>query len=114
MIGLKLTNVIGPRGGNYDYKGLDTNKFVPGTLVYPSESYDFYVITEQSREEIPEHEDIHLITEEEYEAAYEAERNRPREPGPIEKLQAENEELRRQLDALQLAVMGMMDEGGNA
>ncbi|WP_261949046.1 hypothetical protein [Paenibacillus melissococcoides] len=33
-------------------------------------------------------------------------------PAPIEKLQAENEELRRQLDALQLAVMGMMDEGG--
>lgn len=111
MIGLKLTNVIGPRGGNYDYKGLDTNKFVPGTLIYPTGSYDFYVITEQ--EDIPEHPEIFIITEEEYEAAYEAERNRPREPGPIEKLQAENEELRKQIDAMQLALMGIMDTGGN-
>lgn len=112
MIGLKLTNIIGPRGGDCDYKGLDTRKFVPGTLIYPTGSYDFYVITEQ--EDIPEHPDIHLITEEEYEAAYNAERERQHEPGPIEKLQAENEELRRQLDALQLAVMGMMDAGGDA
>ncbi|NGP59879.1 hypothetical protein FLT15_16925 [Paenibacillus thiaminolyticus] len=111
MIGLKLINVVGPNGGNYDYKGLDINKFVPGTQVYPTGTRDFYVITEQ--EDIPVHEDIHLITTEEFESAYEAERNRQHEPGPIEELKAENEELRRQLDALQLAVMGMMD-GGNA
>lgn len=112
MIGLKVINVAPERGGNYDYKGLDIDKFVPGTQVYPSGTRDFYVITEQ--EDIPEHEDIHLITTEEYEAAYEAERNRQHEPGPIEQLKAENEELRRQLDALQLAVMGMMDAGGDA
>ncbi|BFH11191.1 hypothetical protein [Paenibacillus melissococcoides] len=111
MIGLKIINAIGERGGNYDYKGLDFEKFVPGTQVYPTGTRDFYVITEQ--EDIPKHEDIHLITTEEYEAAYEAEHNKQHELGPIEKLQTENEELRRQLDALQLAVMGMMD-GGNA
>ncbi|MBG9793008.1 hypothetical protein ABD76_11125 [Paenibacillus dendritiformis] len=80
--------------------------------MYPSGTRDFYVITEQ--EDIPKHDDIHLITEAEYEAVYNAERERQQEPGPIEQLKAENEELRRQLDALQLAVMGMMDAGGNA
>lgn len=112
MIGIKITNVVGERGGNYDYKGLDIDKFVPGSQVYPRGTRDFYVITEQ--EDIPKHEDVLLVTEAEYEAAYNAERERQQEPGPIEKLQAENEELRRQLDALQLAVMGMMDAGGNA
>lgn len=111
MICLKVINVAPERGGMYDYKGLDINKIVPGTQVYPYGTRDFYGITEQ--EDIPEHGDIHLITEAEYEAAYNAERERQHEPGPIEKLQVENEELRRQLDALQLAVMGMMD-GGNA
>ncbi|MDU5145374.1 MAG: hypothetical protein E6230_24660 [Paenibacillus dendritiformis] len=111
MIGLKVINVAPERGGNYDYKGLDLDKFVSGSQVYPRGTRDFYVITEQ--EDIPEHEDVRLITEAEYEAAYNSERERQQEPGPIEKLQVENEELRRQLDALQLAVMGMMD-GGNA
>ncbi|WCR29708.1 hypothetical protein L3476_13870 [Paenibacillus thiaminolyticus] len=110
MIGLKLINVVGPNGGNCDYKGLDINKFVSGSQVYPRGTRDFYVITEQ--EDIPEHPDIQFVTEEEYEAAYEAERNRPREPGPIEKLQSENEELRKQIEAMQLALMGMMDGGG--
>ncbi|TDL50946.1 hypothetical protein E2R60_20585 [Paenibacillus dendritiformis] len=112
MIGVKIVNVVGPRGGLYDYKGLDIDKFVPGTQVYPSGTRDFYVITEQAKEEIPKHEDVLLITEAEYEAAYNAERESHHEPGPIEKLQAENEELRKQIDAMQLALMGMMDGGG--
>ncbi|WP_213431614.1 hypothetical protein, partial [Paenibacillus dendritiformis] len=78
MIGVKITNVIGPRGGNCNYKGLDPEKFVPGSQVYPSGTRDFYVITEQ--EDIPEHEDILLITTEEYEAVYEAERVKQSEP----------------------------------
>lgn len=111
MIGVKITNVIGPNGGSLDYKGLDAMKFVPGSQVYPFGTFDFYGIYEES--EVPEHEDIHIITEDEYTEAYNAEQARLQEPGPIEKLQAENAELRKQLDALQLAVMGMMD-GGNA
>ncbi|WP_213431615.1 hypothetical protein, partial [Paenibacillus dendritiformis] len=78
MIGVKIINAIGERGGNYDYKGLDFEKFVPGTQVYPTGTRDFYVITEQ--EDIPEHEDILLITTEEYEAVYEAERVKQSEP----------------------------------
>ncbi|PZM67506.1 hypothetical protein [Paenibacillus dendritiformis] len=110
MIGLKVTNVIGPRGGECDYKGLDIDKFVPGTQVYPAGTRDFYVITEQ--EDIPVHEDIHLITEEEYSEAFNAENERQREPGPIEKLQEENAELRKQIDAMQLALIGIMDTAG--
>lgn len=112
MKGIKITNVVGERGGNYDYKGLDFELFVPGTQIYPKGTRDFCVITEE--ENIPEHEDIVRITEEEYEAVFKAEMERAREPGPIEKLQAENEELRKQIDSMQLALMGIMDAGGNA
>ncbi|MFW5435198.1 hypothetical protein [Paenibacillus apiarius] len=112
MKGIKITNVVGERGGNYDYKGLDFELFVPGTQIYPSGTRDFYVITEE--ENIPKHEDIILITTEEYEAAYAAEQNVQREPGPIEQLQEENKELRKQIDAMQLALMGMMNTGGGA
>ncbi|BFH15903.1 hypothetical protein WJ0W_003295 [Paenibacillus melissococcoides] len=113
MIGLKIINVVPERSGNLDYKGLDINLFVAGSQIYPPGTRDCYVITAQV--DIPKHEDIHLVTEAEYEAAYNAERERQQEPGPIEQLKAENEELRKQLDALQLAVMGMMDTpGGNA
>ncbi|BFH70595.1 hypothetical protein J27TS7_58760 [Paenibacillus dendritiformis] len=112
MIGLKITNVVGVNGGDYDYKGLDIHKFLPGTQVYLAGTRDFYVITEQ--DDIPEHKDITLITTEEYEAVYEEDRNKRYEPGPIEKLQEENAELRKQIDAMQLALMGIMDTGGNA
>ncbi|WCF07070.1 hypothetical protein NDS46_22450 [Paenibacillus thiaminolyticus] len=105
MQGLKLTNVIGERGGQYDYKGLDIDKFVPGSQVYPSGTRDFFVITQE--EHIPEHEDIHFITKEDYAEAYNAEANREPAPNPIE-------EMQKQIDAMQLALMGMMDAGGNA
>lgn len=104
MIGLKVVNVAPERGGNYDYKGLDLDKFVSGSQVYPRGTRDFYVITEQ--EAIPEHPDIYNITEEEYTRVYDAEKNREPEPNPLE-------EMQKQIDAMQLALMGMMD-GGNA
>lgn len=104
MIGLKVVNVAPERGGSYDYKGLDLDKFVSGSQVYPRGTRDFYVITEQ--EDIPEHPDIYIITEEEYKKVYDAENNREPEPHPLE-------EMQKQIDAMQLALMGMMD-GGNA
>lgn len=110
MQGLQLKNVKPEQGGECDYKGLDLKKFVPGSQVYPTGTRDCYVITKE--QDIPEHEDILLITTEEYETVYEAERNKQHEPGPIEKLQEENAELRKQIDAMQLALMGMMDTGG--
>lgn len=113
MIGVKITNVVGPRGGNFDYKGMDPYKFVAGSQVYPSGTLDFYGIYE--KDDIPEHEDIHIISEAEYAEVYNAEYERQREPGPIEKLQEENAELRKQIDAMQLALIGIMDTaGGNA
>ncbi|MFW5436260.1 hypothetical protein [Paenibacillus apiarius] len=112
MIGLKIVNIMPERGGNCDYKGLDIDKFIPGSQVYPSGTRDCYVITEE--ENIPEHEDITLITTEEYEAASAAEQNVQHEPGPIEQLQEENKELRKQIDAMQLALLGIMEAGGKA
>lgn len=105
MTGIKIVNVIGPHGGRYDYKGLDPMKFVPGSQIYPVGTLDFYGIYEGT--EIPEHPDIHRITEEEYAEAYNAEANREPAPNPIE-------EMQKQIDALQLALMGIMDTGGNA
>lgn len=81
MIGIRIVNVVGERGGVYDYKGLDIDSFVPGSQVYPSGTRDFYVITEQ--EDIPKHEDILLVTEAEYKEAYNSERERQHEPGRL-------------------------------
>lgn len=103
MQGLKISNLLPEGGGTCDYKGLNIEMFVPGSQIYPNDEQACYVITNE--EDIPKHDDIVLISTAEYEAAREMYIINPvRQPSP--------EDLQKQIDAMQLALMGMMDAGG--
>lgn len=103
MQGLKILNLVPEGGGVCNYKGLDIDMFIPGSQIYPGDERACYLITNE--ETIPEHADILRITTDEYEVAREKYVVNPVRP-------PSTEDLQKQIDAMQLALMGMMDAGG--
>ena len=63
---LKIENLIDKRG-RADYKGLNTNDFIPGTQAYSNDFSTCYVETEETLETIPT--DVTELTEQEYREA---------------------------------------------
>lgn len=60
---VKVMNLFDNQG-KADYKGLDLSKIIAGTQLYPINENVAYVGYED--DEIPQHEDLQIITEEEY------------------------------------------------
>ncbi|MBG9655008.1 hypothetical protein [Cytobacillus firmus] len=89
---IKIYNLINEQGVA-NYKGLDLAKIIAGTQLYPSSvnvAYIGYV-----DDEIPQHEDLQIVTEDEYlQIKNEIEANRPKPP----------EELQERIDLMQQAV----------
>ncbi|AEH46799.1 hypothetical protein [Parageobacillus thermoglucosidasius] len=60
---VKVSNLIQPNGTT-DYKGLDLEKIVPGSQLYPDDNTAYFFYTGN----VVEHVDVTVITEEEYNA----------------------------------------------
>ncbi len=96
---VKINNLV-DMGGQCDYKGLDINHFVAGKQIYRlyNGANECAIVTRQ--DDIPAHEDITLIDDAEYAdftALVESEVS-PRPEDVIAKLQAENEQLKADLE----------------
>lgn len=83
---LHIKNLVGPNGGNYDYKGLDIDLFIAGSQIYFNNGTEVLVITEE--DVIPEHEDIKILTEQQYMDWVTEIKNIPQPPTEIELLEA--------------------------
>lgn len=85
---LKISNILPQGGGMLDYKGLDINQFVPGSQVYANDTS--FVLLKTQQDNIPQHEDIMVISEVDYQTEIEMlAANRPK---PIEQQIAEQEQ----------------------
>jgi len=90
---LKIFNWITPNG-TADYKGLDIELFTPGTQVYPDDSVCYIGTVEV---DIPQHADIKVITQAEYDAVVES---IPSPIDPLQELKAENEAIKQSIAEL--------------
>lgn len=94
---VKISNLI-QSDGRADYKGLDCDKIIAGSQLYPMNENVAYVCYED--DEIPQHEDLQIITEEEYlQIKNEIETNRPKTP---------EEELQERINLIQQALDGLL------
>ena len=99
---IKVMNLFNNQG-KADYKGLDLSKIIAGTQLYPIDENVAYVGYED--DEIPQHKDLQIITEEEYlQIKSEIEANRPLTP--------EEEELRQRIELMQQALDDLLLESG--
>lgn len=64
MMNLKINNILA-QDGSIDYKGLNIEKFIAGTQKYPI-SHEYCIV--KTSGEVPEHNDIIVLTDSEYEA----------------------------------------------
>jgi hypothetical protein len=109
---VRIKNLV-DSAGQCDYKGLDIGQFVAGMQVYRlfGEAKECAIITRQ--EEIPVHEDVTVINETEYDAFIQlvAGEAPPTPEDIIAALQAENAQIRADLEstnhALDYIVMNM-------
>ena len=94
---VKVMNLFDNQG-TANYKGLDLSKIIAGTQLYPINKNVAYVGYED--DEIPQHEDLQIITEEEYlQIKSEIEANRPLTP---------EEELQQRIGLMQQALDNLL------
>jgi len=93
---VKVVNLINEHN-DADYKGLNLNMFVPSKAIYTSDFKTAYIITLE--EIIPNHKELEIITEEEYNNVKnqleEGKEQKPQPIDPIDELRKENEALKR-------------------
>jgi len=101
---IKIYNLIDAHGVA-DYKGLDLTKIIAGTQLYPINENVAYVGYED--DEIPQHEDLQIITEEEYlQIKNEIEVNKPKTlEEELEELKQRQALIKQALDDLLLGGM---------
>ncbi|MGG6309777.1 hypothetical protein [Paenibacillus macerans] len=101
---IKINNFI-QLDGKADYKGMDISKNVPGSQVYAIENGDNYCVLETTKETAPEHQDLIVLTAQEY--------GRERDeiiskmapaPDPIAELRQENAELKQAIAELTMMI----------
>ncbi|QUH18926.1 hypothetical protein [Alkaliphilus sp. B6464] len=85
MKSLHIKKLVDSSGGNFDYKGLDIDLFVTNTQVYFNNHTEILVKTIE--EVIPEHEDITILTEQQYADWADEIKNQPKPPTEIELLE---------------------------
>lgn len=94
---IKVINLFN-LGGTADYKGLDLQKIVPGTQLYPVN--ENYCIVGYNGD-IPNHADLTVVTEEEWlNLRTEIENNQPK--SPIQELEEKQALMQQALDELLL------------
>lgn len=89
--------------GQIDYKGLDIDKFIPGSQVYAHDVTECVIAT--SEDYNGENPDVIELTQEEYELK--AEELRATHPEP----EVNTEYLQQQIDALNIAMAGILGGG---
>lgn len=78
MHNVKISNLY-QGNGHCDYKGLDISQFIAGSQIYPS--VGGYAVIKTMQVDIPAHDDIEIITEEQYNIEREAYLNsQPKSP----------------------------------
>ena len=93
MVYVKVTNLFnGKMFGEVDYKGLDIQRIIPGTQLNMPEDD---VICFEYDGEVPEHVDLQVLTEEEYEQQKQifSQKLNEKVNHPLEQMQAQIDQL---------------------
>lgn len=86
---VKIDNLISKTNGICDYKGLDIDLFIAGSQVYDNDTAFIGTI----EEDIPQHEDLQILSKNEYDTFVNEIRNRPQ---PLSEIDLLNEKIAQQ------------------
>jgi hypothetical protein len=92
---MKILKIINLGEGKLDYKGLDINRFIPGSQLYAEDYSVFYVYT--AEENIPDHPDVQIVSQEEYDEFKQYLLNLPKPKSDLEVMQEELNEVKANL-----------------